>query len=694
MTVLCVAILLIRPMAELRADDTLGPQRGTLVIVGGADREYAIFRQFIELAGGTDAKLVVVPTASSTKADYDYRGHRSAQHAKDELGMNNVTVVHTHDRVEANTETFVQPIREADAIWFTGGRQWRIADAYLGTLAETEFRNLLNRGGVIGGSSAGASIQGSFLVRGDTNGSQILIGDHQRGLGYISNSAIDQHLIARNRQQGLIEVLTDPNQKMDRTIDRQALLGIGIDEATGIVVRGNEFEVVGKEDGVVLVYDRTTWKPDTPESDKYLALWKGARYNMKDRKVLDGGTPPHPQITQRPEGYYKDIFMDGGVNLSSRKRLPAAESLGLSYERYAGKNSDRQHDLFVGSDEDTNGVLLYPDGQPRFRLVYVNGGGATKHGVSLGESGRNILTQFYDNGGSYCGSCAGSFLSGLNTDKHPDPRDGYLHIFPYNTLNTGLKKARVGHSIPTSSPLLKYSDFGGDFYVADIYHNNGNWLSTKNLENMPDVEVLATYDTPDKKTHEGAAIWAWKKNESAGRIINIGSHPEGITTGERLSLTEACFEYAVAGMGRPDTDIKLKLENGVVHRMDQNTSDNDQLHTKIGDRQYQHFTFDVESSATDVQVDLTGEGDFHLNVYLHKDSPAFRSNATYRNVTTGAAKRLRETLTPGRWFVSVECETTVDAVLDETQSFFRYKGKTEVLNGVAYSIAVNTTQSR
>lgn len=693
-TALCVAFLLIRPMAGLKAEDTLGPQLGTLVIVGGADHEYAIFGRFVELAGGTDAKLVIVPTASSTKADYDYPGHRSAKHARNELGMKNVTVVHTHNRAEANTEAFVEPIREADAIWFTGGRQWRIADAYLGTLAETEFRKVLTRGGVIGGSSAGASIQGSFLVRGDTSGSNILIGDHQSGLGYISNSAIDQHLIARNRQNGLIEVLTDSNQEMDRAIDRKALLGIGIDEATGIVVRGNEFEVVGKEDGVVLIYDQTTWQPETADSDKYVALWKGARYNMKDRMILDRGTPPHPQLAQRPEGYYKDVFMDGGVSLSSRKRLPAAESLGLSYEHYAGRNADRQRELFAGSEEDTNGVLLYPDGQPRFRLVYVNGGGATKHGVSLGESGRNVLTEFYNNGGSYCGSCAGSFLSGMNTDKNPDPRVGYLHIFPYNTLNTGLKKARVGHRIPRLSPLLKYCDFGGDFYVADIYHNNGNWLSTKILEQMPDVEVLATYDTPDKKTHEGAAIWAWKKNDAAGRIVNIGSHPEGITTGERLALTEACFEYAVAGIGRPDTDMKAKLEDGVVHWMDKDTKDNDPLHTKIGDRQCHHFTFDVESKVTDIQIDVTAAGEFDLNVYLHRDSPAFRSNATFNNTSGGATKRIRETLAPGRWFVSVECATTVDAVLDETKSFFRYKGNTGVLNGVAYSIVLNATQSR
>ena len=275
----------------------------------------------------------------------------------------------------------------------------------------------------------------------------------------------------------------------------------------------------------------------------------------------------------------------------------------------------------------------------------------------------------------------------MNTDAKPSPRDGYLHIFPYNTRNTGLKKARVGHRIPESSPLLNYGDFGGDFYVADIYHNNGNWLATEDLENMQDVEVLATYDTPDEKTHEGAAIWAWKKDVAAGRIINIGSHPEGIASGERLALTEACFSYAVDGVGQPQ--IKASLEDNVVRVMDKGTAEHDPSHTRIGDRQYHHFTFDVDESDTDVQLDLVGLGDLDLNLFLNKAGPAFESTADIRNTTPGASKQIRQTLTPGRWYASVECATTVDDVLDETQSFFTYKGHTDVLNGVAYSIAVH-----
>ena len=284
--VLFLTVGLLSTFHATAADITTGPQTGTLVIVGGGDSDNAMFRHFVKIAGGKNAKLVIIPTAASSKSDYNYAEHRSARYAREALGMPNVTVVHSHDRTVAGTPAFVKPIMEADALWFTGGRQWRIADAYLETLAETEIRNVLKRGGVIGGSSAGASIQGSFLVRGDTKSSRILIGDHQRGFGFITNSAIDQHVIPRKRQGGLIEVLTDPNDKMNDGINRPALLGIGIDEGTAIVVRQNKFEVIGKKNGVVLIYNPTLWTSSTSDADKYSTLSPGAKYDLEKRIVL------------------------------------------------------------------------------------------------------------------------------------------------------------------------------------------------------------------------------------------------------------------------------------------------------------------------------------------------------------------------------------------------------------------------
>jgi cyanophycinase len=682
-----IAATVLIPVSGGAQEGTVGPERGTLVIVGGGDLEIeGIYRRFVELAGGNDAKIAIVPTAASSRSMFDYENHKNVRLARDTLGLRNVAVVHTHDRKEADTERFVAPIREADGVWFTGGRQWRLADAYLGTLAEREFHNVLKRGGVIGGSSSGASIQASFLVRGDTQGNSILIGDHQHGFGFIRDSAIDQHVIPRSRQRDLITVLTDPDNKMNEAIDRRALLGMGIDESTAIIVRGNEFEVIGKPDGIVLVYDPSSWTPNLPDDEKYLGLGVGSRYDMKRRVIIDRKEPACyvGKRSDGTEGFYKDLFMSGGVNLSSRRRLPAAESLGLCYEYYASRDRSKQNEILCGSSDDVNGVLLFPDGQPRFRMVYVNGGSATLHGKSLESRGRRALRQFWRNGGSYCGSCAGSFLSGKNTDSKTSPRLGYLHIFPHNTLNTGLNKTRVGHFVPQDSPLLEYRDFGGDRYVADIYHNNGNWLSVTDGDHLSDTVILATYDSPAEKTHRGAAIWAYKTDDNSGRIVNIGSHPEGITNGKRLALTEACLLYALDGIGQPR--IRGTLNSGVVRIMNKDTLDNDPAFAKIGDRQYHHFRFEVEADRPAVEIEVEGEPGFDFHLFLRKDSPALRSGASHADTSSGSTKTMKAELTPGTWFVGVECATPVEAKKHASFGYFVYSGQTSVLNGGNYQI--------
>lgn len=418
---------------------------------------------------------------------------------------------------------------------------------------------------------------------------------------------------------------------------------------------------------------------------------RNAFRDLVTQACLDSPEPASSAPLTQSEGFYKDIFMSSGVNLSSRKVLHAADSTGLAYEYYAGRNVTRQNQIIVGTDDDTNGALLYPDGQPRFRMIYVNGGGATSHGKSLTEAGRNNLRGFYEQGGSYCGSCAGSFLSGRNVDAKTDPRLGYLHIFPHNTLNTGLKKVRVGHFIPEDSPLLKYRQFGEDQYVSDIYHNNGNWLSVTDGSHLKDTTVLATYDYPDHKTHGGAAIWAYRKNEATGRIVNIGCHPEGVANGERLALTEACFLYALDGTG--EVRIKGDLSNGKVRLMDKATDKNRPEFTCIGDRQFHHFRFTVAPETPRVKITLRHQSQADLNLYLKSGSQAFRSNAQHSTRIAGDTDSLTATLTAGEWYVSVECATAVKSATDANSGFYRYYGNTWILNGVSYSIQVEQRNS-
>ena len=245
----------------------VGPANGSLVVVGGAMRDLGIVRRFIDLAGGPDAPIVVIPTAGGA-AEYDrfYPGLRQFRAA----GATNLTVIHTNDRAEADSEAFVQPIREAGGVWFPGGRQWRIADSYLDTRTEEELHAVLARGGVIGGSSAGASIQGSYLIRGDTQTNTIMMGDHVEGFGFLRNVGVDQHLLRRNRQFDMLEVIEAMPD----------LLGIGIDENTAIVVQGDEFEVIGES--YVVIYDSGA---QIDSGGDFYFLAPGDRFNMATREA-------------------------------------------------------------------------------------------------------------------------------------------------------------------------------------------------------------------------------------------------------------------------------------------------------------------------------------------------------------------------------------------------------------------------
>ena len=132
------------------------------------------------------------------------------------------------------------------------------------------MQELLERGGVIGGSSAGATILGSYLARGDTTSNTVMMGDHEEGFGFISNIAIDQHLLRRNRQFDLLEI----------TSAKPELLGIGLDEDTAIVVRNNRFEVIGNS--YVVIYDNTR---QIDSGGPFYFLEPGDQYDFLERQA-------------------------------------------------------------------------------------------------------------------------------------------------------------------------------------------------------------------------------------------------------------------------------------------------------------------------------------------------------------------------------------------------------------------------
>ncbi|OEK04166.1 cyanophycinase [Roseivirga misakiensis] len=258
---------------------TTGPKNGHLIIAGGALRDPAVFAKFIELAGGTESHIVVIPTASGreiTKAIEE-----SIISSWKARGAKKVTVLHTTDPKEADKPEFADVLNDATGVWLPGGRQWRFADSYLNTRVQENLFKVLDRDGVIGGSSAGATIQGSYLARGDSKTNTIMVGDHEEGFGFVQNIAIDQHTLARNRQFDMFEVLNV----------YPSLLGLSIDENTAVLVSGNEFEVIGQS--YVLIYDGTHWDQtknqfvkNGPNQERFHMLRANRKYDMANRKVI------------------------------------------------------------------------------------------------------------------------------------------------------------------------------------------------------------------------------------------------------------------------------------------------------------------------------------------------------------------------------------------------------------------------
>jgi len=280
-----LAVVLTAVAARTAADDPpeYGPPKGTLVIVGGGNLDgTGIVEKFIHLAGGPDASFVIVPTAGGNR---NPDGALRAYKEEDVIGpwvkrgIKNVRMLHTHDPQVADTDAFAAVLRSANGVWFNGGRQWNIVDSYMNTLTYKEFHNVLARGGVIGGSSAGATIQGDYLVRGAIAGPQIMMTpekEHERGFNFLRRTAIDQHINTRNRWDDLIPVI----QKMPE------LLGLGLSEGTAIIVTGDRFEVMGT--WKVAVHDNT--RLYQPWEKPYFVLSPGDVFNMKTRKIEKLGT--------------------------------------------------------------------------------------------------------------------------------------------------------------------------------------------------------------------------------------------------------------------------------------------------------------------------------------------------------------------------------------------------------------------
>ncbi len=244
-------------------------EAGALVIVGGGALPDEVLDRFVDLAGGSEARIVVVPTASEGRIPPIPRFVPGVK-MFEERGVRSVGVLYGRQPEEIETPEQLAMLREATGIWFGGGRQWRFVDCYEGTSIVPLFHEVLRRGGVIGGSSAGATIQGEYLVRGNPLGNWDMMAEgYERGFAFLPGVAIDQHFSQRNRFPDLAEVVNRFPQ----------ILGLGIDEGTAFIVEGKTGEVVGR--GAVHVLSRSERADD--DSPRTEILDAGSRFDLVDR---------------------------------------------------------------------------------------------------------------------------------------------------------------------------------------------------------------------------------------------------------------------------------------------------------------------------------------------------------------------------------------------------------------------------
>lgn len=259
-------------------------QTGHLVLIGGGDKPPEVMRKFIELAGGKDAPIVMIPTASS-EAD------AAAYYEKlfrEEYGCTNAVSLDIRKKADAGRADWAALARSARGVFFGGGDQIRITNALLGTPVGDAIAAAFASGAVVGGTSAGTACQSEVMLTGEGDFSQVRTRSVEtwRGLGLLpSGVVVDQHFIRRQRENRLLSLV----------LENPGLLGVGVDEETAIWVRPDgTFQVLGRSG--VMVFDAggatVSHQPKDTGQDllgvhalKLHLLLPGETYDLRTRTV-------------------------------------------------------------------------------------------------------------------------------------------------------------------------------------------------------------------------------------------------------------------------------------------------------------------------------------------------------------------------------------------------------------------------
>ena len=263
---------------HVNAQSTTNPYfnyKGKLIIIGGGSIPDSLFEFFAAHCGGKNQPVVYIPTATTDEKYIKDGGHLEKFTSR---GFINLSTIHTRDKTKADAPENIALMRNAKGIFFGGGDQDLIAEAYGNTQLYQEMLALLDRGGVIMGTSAGATIMGALLVGGDARKDLTKSFPFQPAFSFIQNVDIDQHVLVRNRQFDLIPVIEKyPTH-----------LGVGIDESTAIIVEGNQFKVWGNS--YVMVYDAKDWAKQKASWGKVLKpfkmLYSGQSFDLITHQII------------------------------------------------------------------------------------------------------------------------------------------------------------------------------------------------------------------------------------------------------------------------------------------------------------------------------------------------------------------------------------------------------------------------
>jgi len=350
-------------------------------------------------------------------------------------------------------------------------------------------------------------------------------------------------------------------------------------------------------------------------------------------------------------GLRADVFVDGGAHLSKVSLEKSANLAGLSREVFFTNSHAQTKATIGGNANDLNGALLFPDGQPRFGTIFVNGGTAGYHTDAMGATGRQAIADFYTSGGSYTGSCAGEFVA---SRRIASLYGGYV-------ANPGRSGSQTVEFTETDHPLVQYlmEMNGGSNVVSSIPHYWGP-RNSSSYQHPDGTEFLGTITSG---LYRGTDfLIEYQRDSESGVTILSPSHPEYGRRTSHTALMAAILKRA-NDLAQVTPDVKGTLTNGQSVVMSEPQQ-------KIGDGQYHRYVLEVPAGLNVLYVGLTGLSE-NADLFIQREGVAHSGDYLAQATATGTADDTitLQNPTPGTYEISVY-------------------GAHTLLNGVAYTLSV------